>query len=126
ITFDIRGHGRSEPSLEPINYQLIADDMIGLLDVLRIDQCFICGYSTGGTITLEAMLSYPERFYGGIQISTMPEADSWYLRNKIKLAVFLSKMKAKKLLTRGISYGNAESKETYKALYHDALFGNMN
>src|SRR5690554_6750965 len=58
ITFDIRGHGHSESSKTPLTYPLIVNDMIQLLNLLEIEQCYVCGYSTGGSIALEAMLTY--------------------------------------------------------------------
>ena len=46
-------------------------DILSLLDHLRIDKAFICGYSTGGTIVLEYLLTNANRALGGIVISGM-------------------------------------------------------
>ena len=83
IAFDIRGHGRSSCSKQPLTYPLIAEDIERLLDHLNIPKAFICGYSTGGTIALEFLLSKAERAWGGIVI----EVSDWVLKNKIGLAI---------------------------------------
>lgn len=53
IVFDIRGHGNSSFSEKALTYPLISHDISQLLDHLKIDQAFICGYSTGGSIALD-------------------------------------------------------------------------
>ena len=64
ITFDIRGHGRSKYSKQAITYQLIVEDIKHLLDHLEVKKAFICGYSTGGSISLEFLLSHGDRALG--------------------------------------------------------------
>lgn len=125
ISFDIRGHGQSQPSRMPIDYAQISDDIVALLDLLQIEKCFIGGYSTGGTVTLETMLSYPDRFYGGIQLSTMPEVSHFYLKMKLNLAIVVARMRAMRLLTWSLAYGNANNRHMYKHLYDDALTGDL-
>ena len=59
VTFDIRGTGKvsNRAYLSPMS--LISEDIKQLMDHLKIDKAFICGYSTGGSVALEAMLTYP-------------------------------------------------------------------
>ncbi|OLS40377.1 alpha/beta fold hydrolase [Bacillus sp. MRMR6] len=123
ITFDIRGHGRSHRSEKPLSYSLIAEDIIQLLDHLKIKKAFICGYSTGGSIALEFMLRHAERSYGGIIISGMSEASDLYLRQKISLARKLTSLSSVKLLARAIAWGNSQTKETFNLLYDEAIKG---
>lgn len=126
VTFDIRGHGRSRPSQAPITYDLIVEDLKQLLDYLKIDKAFVCGYSTGGSIALEAMLTHPDRFYGGILVSAMSEASDFMLRSRIRLAIGLSRLKLSlPLLMRGIAWGNADSGLTYRNLLRDAKRGHL-
>lgn len=125
ITFDIRGHGHSRPSTAPLTYQLIAEDIKQLMDHLSIDKAFITGYSTGGSIALEAMLAYPDRFLGGILISGMSEVSDFVLRNRVRLAVGLSGWNlAMRLLTWSISWGNSDSAYTFRNLLDDSKHGN--
>lgn len=125
ITFDMRGHGHSEPSDQPLTYPLIVEDMLRLLDALGVSECYVCGYSTGGSIALEAMLSYPGRFIGGIVISGMSEMTDWYNIARLGLAVGMSSIRAKKLLSAAICYGNSDMSQTYMNLYRGAIHGNV-
>lgn len=123
ITFDMRGHGRSSFSSQAITYPLIVKDMIRLMDHLRIEKAFICGYSTGGSILLEFMLNYSSRAIGGIVVSGMSEASDLYLRQRISLAIKLAKPKTISLLTLAITWGNSDTKATNKLLYDEAIKG---
>lgn len=125
IAFDIRGHGLSAGSRTPITYRLIAEDMKLLLDRLKIDKAFVCGYSTGGSVALEAMLSYPDRFYGAVLISAMSEASDLVLRNRIRIAIGLSRWKlATRLLRLGIAWGNSDNRQTFRNLINHSKQGN--
>ncbi|KMK76799.1 alpha/beta fold hydrolase [Alkalihalobacillus pseudalcaliphilus] len=124
ITFDIRGHGRSAYSKESITYPLIVGDILSLLDHLRIDKAFICGYSTGGTIVLEYLLTNANRALGGIVISGMSEVKDFYLKQRISLAIKLIEVKAFPLLSMAITWGNSDKQETYKRLHKESILGN--
>ena len=124
VTFDIRGHGRSGKSKAPLSYSLIAEDIKQLLDHLDIRQAVICGYSTGGTVALEAVLTYPDRFLGCILVSSMPEASDFVLKTRIRLAAGLSRWKPTfALLRAAITWGNADSRLTFRNLLRDAKRG---
>ncbi|WP_080848840.1 alpha/beta fold hydrolase [Cytobacillus gottheilii] len=123
ITFDIRGHGKSGSSKQNITYPLIADDIVRLLDHLEIDKAYLCGYSTGGGVVLEFLLTQPGRALGGIIISGMSEVKDLYLQQKIKLAARISNWKALSLLSFAISWGNSNKREIYQKLYKEAVKG---
>ncbi|WP_042228699.1 alpha/beta fold hydrolase [Paenibacillus popilliae] len=124
ISFDIRGHGYSGPSDEPITYRLIVEDMLALMDKLGVKQAYVGGYSTGGSIALQALLSDPERFLGGVLISAMSEASDLWLRGRIRAAAALTRLKAKSLILWAITRGNADSRLTFKNLQRAARRGN--
>ncbi len=125
ITFDVRGHGQSGRSHAPLTYPLIAEDIRQLMDRLGLEKAYLCGYSTGGTVVLETLLTYPERFMGAILVSAMPEASDWVLRMRIRAAVGLSRWKAALgLLMLGITWGNADQHKTFQNLWRDARRGN--
>lgn len=113
ITFDIRGHGRSSFSKQPLTYPLIAEDMKQLLDHLEIQKAFICGYSTGGSIALEFFLSHADRAYGGILISGLSEISDQPLINKINIAITLIKLKATSLLSLYIFGTNMNTRSSF-------------
>ncbi|MCL6573353.1 MAG: alpha/beta hydrolase [Bacillus sp. (in: Bacteria)] len=123
ITFDIRGHGRSSYSVQPITYPLIVEDIKRLLDHLRIPKAFLCGYSTGGSIVLEFLLTFPEIALGGIVISGMSEVGDWYLKKRVSFARILVKAGAVRFLASAISWGNANKQVMFKELFKEALKG---
>jgi 3-oxoadipate enol-lactonase len=61
LRYDIRGHGRSEVTKGPYTLGLMAEDVIGLLDALRISRVHFVGLSMGGMIGLCVALNYPDR-----------------------------------------------------------------
>lgn len=61
IVMDSRGHGRSSFNDTPISYSVMASDVLGLMDHLKIEKADIVGWSDGGIIGLEIALTHPER-----------------------------------------------------------------
>ncbi|UPJ63926.1 alpha/beta hydrolase [Bradyrhizobium sp. 191] len=61
IVMESRGHGRSSRNQEPYGYDLMASDVIGLLDHLKIRQAAIVGWSDGAIIGLDVAMRHPER-----------------------------------------------------------------
>lgn len=61
IAVDFRGHGRTIDSGQPLSYELIASDMIALLDQLDIDAVHIVGNKDGGITGLVMATQHPER-----------------------------------------------------------------
>lgn len=122
ITFDFRGHGASKSSERPFSYALIVEDLRHLLDYLGIEKVFLCGYSTGGAIVLEALLTYPKRFIGGIVVSGMSEMTDSYNKSRLWLATRMaSSGLLMKLLKIAITFGNADNENTYHNLYESSL-----
>ncbi|GAA0136422.1 alpha/beta hydrolase [Paenibacillus sp. YSY-4.3] len=125
IAFDIRGHGQSQPSEDNITYPLIVEDIKKLLDELKIDKACLCGYSTGGSIVLEFLLTYPARALGGVVIGGMSEVSDRKLRNKIFLAAAISRAGAAGVLALSIAWRQARTKLSLaRLLYKDARKGN--
>ncbi|MEH2548870.1 pimeloyl-ACP methyl ester carboxylesterase [Bradyrhizobium sp. AZCC 2262] len=61
ILVDSRGHGRSTRDQRPFGYDLMADDVVALLDTLKIDKAAILGWSDGAIIGLDLAMRHPER-----------------------------------------------------------------
>jgi pimeloyl-ACP methyl ester carboxylesterase len=61
ICADSRGHGRSTRSDQPYSYDLMASDVLALMDYLKIDKASIVGWSDGGIIGLDIAMNHPER-----------------------------------------------------------------
>ncbi|MFU1796016.1 alpha/beta fold hydrolase [Paenibacillus azoreducens] len=124
IAFDIRGHGKSQPSQQTVTYPLIVEDIKQLMDQLSIEKVFLCGYSAGGSVVLEFLLSHPDRALGGIVIGGMSEVNEWRLRNKISLGVVFSKIGAIGTIALSTAWTQAENITLFRELFHDAKRGN--
>ena len=61
IVMDSRGHGRSTRDSRPYSYDLMADDVVALMDVLKVPKADVVGWSDGGTIGLNMAVRYPNR-----------------------------------------------------------------
>jgi 3-oxoadipate enol-lactonase len=58
---DLRGCGRSDKPTGPTSAEMLAADMVGLLDALGIVRAAVCGISLGGVVAAQMTLDYPER-----------------------------------------------------------------
>jgi len=61
IVMDSRGHGRSSRDDKPYGYDLMASDVIALMDFLKIPKAAIVGWSDGAIIGLDIALTHPDR-----------------------------------------------------------------
>jgi pimeloyl-ACP methyl ester carboxylesterase len=61
IVADSRGHGRSTRTPQAYSYDLMADDVLALLDYLKIDRTDLVGWSDGGIIGLDIAMHHPQR-----------------------------------------------------------------
>jgi pimeloyl-ACP methyl ester carboxylesterase len=61
IVMESRGHGRSSRNQEPYGYDLMASDVVALLDHLKIRKVAIVGWSDGAIIGLDIAMKHPER-----------------------------------------------------------------
>ncbi|GIP39547.1 hydrolase [Paenibacillus sp. J31TS4] len=125
VTFDLRGHGRSAPSPVPLTYTLLAEDLRQVCIGLGLNKPYLCGYSTGAGLVLEAMLTDPDRYAGGILISGMSELTGWYNRARVRLAKLLTSFGAKRLMNAALSAGNADSLTTFGNLFRGAQPGQV-
>jgi pimeloyl-ACP methyl ester carboxylesterase len=61
IVVDSRGHGRSTRDAQPFGYDLMTDDVVALLDRLKIQKADIVGWSDGAIIGLDMAMRHPDR-----------------------------------------------------------------
>jgi pimeloyl-ACP methyl ester carboxylesterase len=123
IAFDVRGHGKSDGSKEPVTYPLIASDINALMNGLGIEKAFLCGYSTGGSIVLEFLLRYPERAYGGIVVSGISEVHDLQLKARMSFGMIIARLGAIQALALGLAWSNSERSMFWKT-FQDAKLGN--
>jgi pimeloyl-ACP methyl ester carboxylesterase len=72
IALDIRGHGKSEGPQTEAEYfiPLIAEDVLGLLNLLRIEKCCLVGHSFGGFVALQFAVTHQDRLAGLVPVDT--------------------------------------------------------
>ncbi len=61
ILADSRAQGKSADGGDSINYEMMAEDLNALLDDLRLDSCFVIGWSDGGINGLLLAINHPEK-----------------------------------------------------------------
>jgi 3-oxoadipate enol-lactonase len=76
IAYDLRGHGQSSVGDGQYTLEGHVDDLLCLLDQLKIDKAVVVGLSMGGYIALRALERNPERFRAAVLCDTRSEADS--------------------------------------------------
>jgi len=85
IRYDQRGHGKSEAPTGNYMLSRLADDVVDLLDALRIDRTAFCGLSMGGMTGIHLAKRHPPRFSRVALCNTasyMPPRDLWEDRIK--------------------------------------------
>jgi 3-oxoadipate enol-lactonase len=61
LRFDTRGHGGSDATAGAYTFDQLSDDVLGLLDALKIARAHYCGLSMGGMIGQHLALKAPQR-----------------------------------------------------------------
>ena len=78
IAPDTRAHGRStdDPG-QALSYDLLAADMVALLDELNLDKVHVVGWSDGGIIAKTIAMQYPERVEQLVLIASIYSQDGY-------------------------------------------------
>ena len=61
VVMDSRGHGRSFRDARPYGYDLMASDVLAVMDFLKIDKAALVGWSDGAIVGLDIAINHPER-----------------------------------------------------------------
>jgi pimeloyl-ACP methyl ester carboxylesterase len=101
VSYDARGHGRSSPAPEPsaYGYELLAADLVAVLDELELERAVLAGASMGAHTALALALRAPERVAGLALIT--PSFDPDDRREQSELARWDA-------LARGLREGGVE------------------
>ncbi len=93
IDYDLRGHGRTSAGDGQYPFEFYIDDLIALLDHLKVKKAVLCGLSMGGYIALRTVERNPERVLGLVLADTQAKADS--NEAKLKRAASVKAIKAR-------------------------------
>jgi 3-oxoadipate enol-lactonase len=83
LRYDSRGHGESGVSLRDYSVELLARDVVGLLDALKLERVHFCGLSIGGMTGMWLSVHAPERLHKLVLCDTSPQigdAQTWNTR----------------------------------------------
>ncbi|HJV66507.1 MAG TPA: alpha/beta fold hydrolase [Geomonas sp.] len=75
ITPDLRGFGASEAPAGGYSLDVFADDLIALMDALKVERAVVGGMSMGGYILMDMLERYPDRVRAACFIATKSSAD---------------------------------------------------
>ena len=64
IVIESRGHGRSTRDEQPYSYELMASDVLAVIDALGIDKAALIGWSDGACTSLVLASQHPDRVAG--------------------------------------------------------------
>lgn len=80
LRYDKRGHGLTEATPPPYTVEVLAGDLLRLMDAREVDRAVLCGVSIGGLIALEAAATHPGRVRALILCDTaakIGDAELW-------------------------------------------------
>src|SRR5690348_13383147 len=83
LRYDTRGHGQSSATPGPYSIEQLANDVLALLDSLKIARVHFCGLSMGGMIGMWLGMNAPERLNRLVLCNTgakIGTADGWKSR----------------------------------------------
>ncbi|WP_144140020.1 alpha/beta fold hydrolase [Paraburkholderia sp. BCC1884] len=64
VVIDSRGHGRSTRDAQPYTYELMASDVLAVMDALQLEHAAMVGWSDGACIAMVLGRTAPERVTG--------------------------------------------------------------
>ncbi len=70
LTWDLRGHGSSQPMGPGIGVGRVADDLLAILDDVPADRGVLVGQSFGGMVAQEFVSRYPDRVVALVAIGS--------------------------------------------------------
>lgn len=105
---DLRNHGRS-PHAPNMDYRIMADDVIDLLDAEGLGKIALVGHSMGGKVAMTLALTRPERVAALVVADVAPVAYAQHLRgyveamHRLPLAAIGSRAEADQALASAVA-----------------------
>ena len=82
VSFDCRGHGKSDKPHDPSAYgPILVDDIVAVMDAAGLEDAFVMGYSMGAILSIRLLVLHPGRVRklvaAGIGDNYFGEAADW-------------------------------------------------
>lgn len=88
ILYDLRGHGQTSLGNPDRSLRQLGEDLVALLESIRVENVAIAGFSLGGTIAMRVAIDHPERVRRLVLVATSSRvgraAAEWY-RQRVEM-----------------------------------------
>jgi pimeloyl-ACP methyl ester carboxylesterase len=126
IAMDCRGHGQSAKPHEASQYGLVmVQDVVRLLDHLKIERAHVFGYSMGGAIASQLLVSFPNRVITVALLGAGWEGEDLkvFRSQMLELADGFARKDASPLISRVMGAGQKAPTDEEVAALNASLFG---
>lgn len=117
---DLSGHGDSSAVESHVTIEKYADEVLALIDGLKLGKIAVVGYSSGGSIAQEFALRYPDRTVALILSGGFAEVESGTLKYEHILGMYFVKH-APKILAKVIATAHTFDKNFRQELIDHML-----
>jgi 3-oxoadipate enol-lactonase len=100
ITFDNRGHGRSETPEADYSIESFSQDILGLLDVLSVGKVVLIGLTMGAMTALRFALDHPDRLLGMVLVGAS-EGGREEMRERFEMSARIAESHGMEMLAEG-------------------------
>ena len=100
ITFDNRGHGRSETPETGYSMESFSEDILGLLDALSLDKVVLIGLTMGAMTALRFALDHPDRLLGMVLVGAS-EGGREAMRERFEMSAEIAESHGMEMLAEG-------------------------
>ncbi|OGT30678.1 MAG: hypothetical protein A3E87_06875 [Gammaproteobacteria bacterium RIFCSPHIGHO2_12_FULL_35_23] len=101
--FDNRGAGQSDAPDEKFTIDTMADDVVALMDGLKINKAIVLGHSMGGFILQSVLARYPEKFTKAIILCSRILSSSAYSLHAQVNAELTNRGVAKEIIAKNMA-----------------------
>jgi pimeloyl-ACP methyl ester carboxylesterase len=77
IAIEMQGHGHSPFSERKLDINMLASDVVKVMDYLKIESADVAGYSMGGSVAYQFAVKYPKRLRKLVIISSTYKSSGW-------------------------------------------------
>ncbi len=89
IVVDIRGHGQTDKPSGAYSIELFADDVVQLLNTLKITKVNVIGLSMGGMIAFELAVRHPQLIKSSVIVNSGPGYINMDIKTRLKFRLRL-------------------------------------
>jgi pimeloyl-ACP methyl ester carboxylesterase len=77
IAIELQGHGHTPFSDRKLNHAMLASDVEGVMNYLKVDSADVAGYSMGGSVAYQFAIQNPKRVTKLVIISAAYKSSGW-------------------------------------------------